>query len=292
MNLTLLKTKEISAKDALLSAVLDLQRAHVISASFDARLLLEHVLGVSREELLMDMNITLSEEQEVRYQELVSMRAARRPMAHILGNREFWGAKFAVSAATLDPRPDSETLVEAVLERVADRTSTLRLLDLGTGTGCLMLTLLRELPGATGVAVDISPDALEVARANAKELGLSDRVTFITSNWCEKIEGDFHIVISNPPYIPTSDIETLEPEVREYEPRLALDGGKDGMTCYRKILSALPKILKKNGFAVFELGVGQQRPFEEVASECGMKLTAVKKDLGGIPRAAIVNPLI
>ena len=286
------ENKDFSAKQALLSSVLELQRAHVVSASLDARMLLEQVLGVSREQLLVSMDNELTNAQHAEYQRLTSLRAERRPMAQILGRREFWGMEFNVSEATLDPRPDSETLIEAVLERVADRAAPLKILDLGTGTGCLMLSLLRELPSASATAVDICPAALDVARSNALSLGLSGRVQFLGSNWCEHVSGSFDIVISNPPYIPTQDIEALEPEVSQYEPRLALDGGKDGLDCYRIIVGKLPQLLADGGFAALEIGIGQQNALELLTQQSGLKLAAVKKDLGGIPRVVVINPSI
>ena len=285
-----IENNNFSAKQSLLAAVLELQRAHVESASLDARLLLEHVLGVSREQLLLGMDNALTEDQQHEYRKLVSLRASRRPLAQILGRREFWGMEFTVSDATLDPRPDSETLIEAVLERVSHRAAPLSILDLGTGTGCLLLSLLRELPCARGMGVDISPGALAVARENAQSLELSQRVQFIGSNWCEHVEGAFDIVISNPPYIPTQDIEALEPEVSCFEPRLALDGGQDGLDCYRTIVEKLPKLLNPSGFAAFEIGIGQQCALEMLAQQHGLKVDAVKKDLGGIPRVVVINP--
>ncbi|NBX04453.1 MAG: peptide chain release factor N(5)-glutamine methyltransferase [Alphaproteobacteria bacterium] len=284
-----LKNNTFSAKDVLLSAVLDLQRAHVESASLDARILLEYVLGVSREQLLMGMDRTLTVEQEAQYRHLIALRAERRPLAQIIGRREFWGADFTVSEYTLDPRPDSETLIEAVLERVADKNAPLKILDLGTGTGCLLLTLLRELPNAQGTGVDICPNAMGVARENARALELETRVEFVASDWCEQLSGAFDIIISNPPYIPTDDIETLAPEVKKFEPLLALDGGKDGLDCYRTITAKLPAHLTPSGFAAFEIGIGQQRSLEMLAEEHGLKVSAVKKDLGGIPRCLILT---
>ena len=285
-----IEENNFSAKQSLLAAVLELQRSHVETASLDARILLEHVLGISREELLMGMDRHLTPQQQEAYKKLVAERAARRPLAQIVGRREFWGAEFSVSQNTLDPRPDSETLVEAVLERVEDRSAPLSILDLGTGTGCLLLSLLRELPDAKGLGVDVSPDALTVAKENAGALGLDERVRFVGSNWCEHVEGTFDIVISNPPYIPTADIEALEPEVSRYEPRLALDGGVDGLECYRRIMEKMPHLLSARGFAALEIGIGQQRSLEILAQQNGLTVDAVKKDLGGIPRVVVINP--
>jgi len=284
-----LKNNIISAKESLLAGILELQRAYIVSASLDARLLLEHVMGVTREQLLMGMDMALTEEQEREYKQLIELRANHKPVAQILGRREFWGMDFAVNENTLDPRPGSETVIESILERVADRSAPLRILDLGTGTGCLLLTLLRELPAAKGVAVDMCPKALQVASENAATLGLSERVEFVRSDWCEQLSGQFDIIVSNPPYIPTETIATLAPEVCRYEPMLALDGGADGLDCYRTIMRSLPQLLASDGFAALEIGVGQQRSLETIALESGLKVAATKKDLGGIVRALIIN---
>ncbi len=284
-----LKNNTISAKEVLLSAVLELQRAHVESASLDARILLEYVLGVSREQLLVGMDRTLNADQEAQYRHMIALRAERRPLAQIIGRREFWGMDFAVSEYTLDPRPDSETLIESVLERVADKSAPLSILDLGTGTGCLLLSLLSELPNAMGTAVDICPNAMATARENAHALGLEQRMNIVASDWCEQLSGRFDIIISNPPYIPTSDIETLAPEVRKFEPHLALDGGKDGLDCYRTILAKLSQHLAFNGFAAIEIGIGQSKALEAIIAENGLKLAASRKDLGGIIRTLIIT---
>lgn len=276
-------------KEALREAVFDLQAAHVESASLDARMLLEHATGMSREQLLFHMDDALNAQQLARYRELVGRRLARQPMAQIIGRREFFGRDFAVSHATLDPRPDSETLIEAILKRVRSRTAPFRILDLGTGTGCLLLTLLSEFPNATGIAVDISEEALKIARQNAMLLGLESRAEFVSSHWCMQVEGMFDIIISNPPYIPTCDITELAPEVANHEPKLALDGGADGLNCYRAIVASLPNYLSDSGMAVLELGIGQQAAVEALAEENQLKTVGVAHDLNGIARAIIIT---
>lgn len=273
----------------LQEAAAKLQTAGVESATLDARLLMEHTLQISREELLMCMEKSISPEQEQVFKKLVDERTQRRPIAQIIGKREFWGREFMVSAATLDPRPDSETLIEVVLERIENRNAPLKLLDLGTGTGCLLLSLLAELPQASGVAVDFSDAALVIAAQNSTKLGVADRVTLLKSRWLDKVEGIFDVVISNPPYIKSADIVALAPEVAKFEPHLALDGGEDGLDCYREIINGLPKILAKNGFAALEIGVGQEADIEKIAAENGLNLVASKKDLGGIIRCLILQ---
>jgi release factor glutamine methyltransferase len=268
---------------------MELQRAHVENASLDARVLLEHVLGISREQLLMGMSNMLTEQQEADYRQLVTRRAERRPIAQVLGYREFWGMEFAVTESTLTPRPDSETIIETILERTADHSAPLRIADLGTGTGCLLLSLLRELPSATGVGVDMCPRALAVAQENASNLLLAGRAQFVHSNWFAEVDGKFDIIVSNPPYIPSDSIDSLAPEVAQFEPRLALDGGADGLECYRSLLKIVPQKLNANGFLALEIGAGQHKAIEQIAKDSGLRLLATKKDLGGIVRALIIS---
>jgi release factor glutamine methyltransferase len=281
------KVNSILAKEALRWAVLKLQQEKIESASLDSRILLEYVLGVSREQLLFALDQPMSAEQYARFEMLVEKRAQRQPIAQLIGKREFWGMNFVVNEHTLDPRPDSEALVEYVLERVENRADIFKVLDLGTGTGCLLLSILSELPSARGLGVDYSENALQVAKENAMALGLAGRTQFMCGDWCEKIDGEFDIIISNPPYIPTQVIPTLDPEVSQFEPKLALDGGEDGFACYRKIMKKLPKILAKNGFAAFELGMGQQKELTALAGENGLEAVGVRNDLSGIARCII-----
>lgn len=284
-----LKHNDFSATEALRYGVMELQKEHIESASLDARILLEYVLDVTREQMLLVMDKLLTQEQEVHYLDLIRQRAERRPVAQLIGQREFWGLEFNVSEATLDPRPDSETLIEALLERQPDREAPLNILDLGTGTGCLMLSLLSEYKNARGTAVDISPDALAVAKENAQCLGLEGRATFIESNWDAQVDGQFDIIISNPPYIPSGVISTLLPEVYKYEPHLALDGGEDGMDCYRAIVPRLAILLAVGGVAAFEIGIGQLRALESIVEESGLIVAGIRKDIGGIPRCVLVT---
>lgn len=283
------KTENILAKEALRWAVMKLQQERIESASLDARILLEYVLGVNREQLLFSLELPITTEQYDRFAALVEKRVKRQPVSKIIGKREFWGINFAVNENTLDPRPDSETLIEYVLERIENRDAALRILDLGTGTGCLLLSLLSELPAAKGIGVDASEEALTVAKENAAALGLTERTDFVPGDWCSKLEGKFDIIISNPPYIPTAEISALEPEVAEFDPILALDGGADGLNCYRKIMKQLPDMLAKDGFAAFEIGMGQQNGLGAIANENGFEITGSKNDLSGIARCLIVQ---
>lgn len=282
-------SKRISAKDMLREAVMTLQRAHIETASLDARLLLEHALGLSREQLLLAIDQPVEEWQESHYRELITKRVDRQPVAQLIGKREFWGMVFEVSCNTLDPRADSETLVQGVLKEHARRDRPVRILDLGTGTGCLLLSLLSELPSATGIGADICDKALAIAKNNAQALDIQARAQFIASNWFENIDGTFDIIISNPPYIATQDIENCPPEVARHEPKLALDGGADGLDCYRAIIGALPRFLAKDGIVALEMGMGQQPALESLAAANGLHVHSVKQDIQGLPRCILLK---
>jgi len=253
-------------------------------APLDARLLLQHVLGVSHEELIKIESV--NENQERQFLELVERRKVGEPVAKIVGQKDFWKHSFKTTKDTLDPRPDSETLIEAVLKTCPD--SNYRILDLGIGTGCLLLSLLDEYENATGVGVDISDSALEVAKENAKDLGLEDRAEFIKSNWTENVEGKFDIIISNPPYIPTKDIDGLEKEVKDFDPKSALDGGESGVDCYEEIISQIKELLGENGKVFFEIGQGQEEDLKNIAAENGFVVGEEFKDLSGVVRTCLV----
>lgn len=284
-----LSAERIQAKEALREAVKNLQAAHVETASLDARLLLEYALGLSREQLLMKIDEAMSPQQIAHFRVLIEMRSRRQPIAQIIGKREFFGLTFKVTPSVLDPRPDSETLIEAALKRCKDRQAPLRILDLGTGTGCLLLALLYEFPQAKGVGVDISDEALKVAQENAVHLGLQSRASFVASHWCMRVDGVFDIIISNPPYIPTGGIAALSPEVAEFEPKLALDGGADGLNCYRAVVASIPQHLAEGGMAILELGMGQQPAVEKLVTQSGLKTAGVAHDIQGIARALMIT---
>lgn len=281
----------VQAHEALRRAIAALQAAHVETASLDARLLLQHVLGISHEEWVAEPEKAMTAQQAEAYDALIARRARHEPVAHLMGTREFWSMDFRVTPATLVPRPDSETVIEAVLQRIADRNAPLSILDLGTGTGCLLLSLLKELPNAQGTGIDLSREALTVAQENALQLGLAARAHFNQGNWCDESQGRFDVIVSNPPYIPTANIASLDAEVEQYEPRLALDGGADGLDCYRDILAALPDILKPDGIAAFEVGIGQSQAVTELAREKGFQLESIRKDMQGICRCVLVKHL-
>jgi release factor glutamine methyltransferase len=264
-----------------------LAAAGVEDAPRDARLLLQAASGLSPATLVAFPERGLDAAALARFQGLLERRERREPMAQILGVREFWSLRFRVTADTLDPRPDSETLVQAVLDRMPDRAAPVRLVDFGTGTGCLLLALLHELPNATGLGVDVSALALEVAAGNARDLGLEGRATFREANWDDGIVPPFDIVVSNPPYIEHAAMADLQLEVARFEPRLALDGGTDGLDAYRRLLPATARLLRSNGLAAFEVGAGQADSVAAIGTARGLRHIATLPDLGGVPRVVL-----
>ena len=236
-----------------------LRAAGIASAGIDVRRLMAAAFALPEAQILARPEAQLPPERAQVFASYIERRCGREPVSRILGTREFYGRSFAVSAATLDPRPDSETLIEAILEIVRLEhwpTLPLRLLDIGTGTGCLLLTLLSELPQATGLGTDLSGPALQVARANAAALGLGQRVAWQRADLLENIAGQFHILVSNPPYLRSAEIATLEPEVSRFDPRLALDGGTDGLAIFRRLSARVLEVVP-NGWIVLEVGHDQ-----------------------------------
>jgi release factor glutamine methyltransferase len=252
----------------------------------EARLLLAHALGVTQNDLIRSPARTID---SASYNDLLARRLHHEPLALIVGHREFWSLEFQVSSATLIPRADSETLVEAALAAFEGRPPPQTILDLGTGTGCLLLALLTEFPSAFGFGVDLVPQAATLAKANAAKLGLSNRSAFATTDWTNSLAGRFDLIVSNPPYIPASDIAALMPDVAQYEPATALDGGGDGYDAYRSIVPRLPDLLPVDGTAVLELGQGQSTYVKDIALEAGLQ-ASLRLDLAGIPRAIVLKP--
>jgi release factor glutamine methyltransferase len=244
---------------ALRQATALLRRAGVESAGDDARRLLAAILGLAAAEILARPERPLSPEEAESVGRCIARRVAREPVSRIVGERDFYGQSFAISPATLDPRPDSETLIGAALELTASEgwlARPLRILDVGTGSGCLLLTLLAELPGALGIGTDISVAALDVARANARQLGMAHRAQWLAGDALEAVRGQFDILISNPPYIRTGQIAGLEPEVRCYDPALALDGGEDGLRFFHRLVAGMGNVVV-DGWVVLEVGHDQ-----------------------------------
>lgn len=266
-----------------------LATAGIDNVRFEARLLLGRAAGLSTEQLVARGPESVPPTVSAALRELTARRVRREPMAYILGEREFWGMPFKVSPAVLVPRPDSETLIETVLELLPDRAAALRILDLGVGSGCLLLTLLREYPEASGVGLDASAAALAVAETNAQALGVARRARLMAGDWrqpgwIERLGGPFDLLVSNPPYIESQAIERLMPEVAAHEPRLALDGGPDGLAAYRIIAAAVPRLLLPGGWAVIEGGDGQATDIAGIFSLAGLSVGAPRQDLGGVDR--------
>jgi release factor glutamine methyltransferase len=220
---------------------------------------------------------------------LIRRRAGREPIAQIVGRREFWSLPFLTTRDTLTPRPDSEAVIDAVLRLVPDRNSPLRILDLGTGTGCLLLALMSEYPAANGVGTDLSAAAAEVAKRNAQTLGFAGRSTILVGAWDDAVDGAFDLIVSNPPYIAAAELEQLVPEIRRFEPRLALDGGSDGLDAYRALAPRLYRRLRLGGHAVLEVGSGQAGPVEAILSGAGLATRERQRDLAGVDRCTVVQ---
>ncbi|MDI1345859.1 MAG: peptide chain release factor N(5)-glutamine methyltransferase [Pseudolabrys sp.] len=263
-----------------------LRQAGIEGPDADARLLIGHVLGLDRTALMTNGDRALHADDIAAIDALAARRLQHEPVSRILGRKEFWSLSLDVSGAVLVPRPETETIVEAVLEFIGGaRLERLRILDIGTGSGALLLALLTELTNATGIATDISPAAIAVARANAERLGLAARCGFVVCNIADGVTGPFDLIVSNPPYIAHAEIATLEPDVRDYDPALALDGGKDGLDAYRAIAAQAPPLLAPGGRLTVELGAGQEGAVSALFTKSGLTVEAARPDLAGIPRA-------
>ena len=256
--------------------------------ALDARLLMCHAMKTSHEEFLLQQDDKLPQAVCDAIEAMVAQREQGRPVAKILGYREFYGRRFITTNDTLDPRPDSETLIEAVLKHIKPNQSC-RILDLGTGTGCLLITLLCERAHATGVAVDKSVSALTVARKNAYALGVTDRIEFVESDWTHKVDGQFNIIISNPPYIASREIDGLMVDVKAHDPTLALDGGADGLEAYRIIIDDLARILVPGGLVAFEVGHTQAYEVAGLLTTYRFKNVTFAHDIAGIDRVVLAN---
>ncbi len=266
-----------------------LEAAGIAEARREARLIVALALEADPALVLGYPERALDEASRDRLDTLLARRARGEPFSRLKGTREFWSLSFALSPETLDPRPDSETLIEAALACLPDRSVPLRLLDFGTGTGCLLLALLSELPHATGLGIDILPGAVETARRNAQALGLAGRAEFRRGDWDRGIEGRVDVILANPPYIPSQEISSLAPEVAAFEPQEALDGGADGLKAYRALAVAITRLLTPNGFAVVELGFGQAPAVSRLFTESGLQIKAIRRDLAEIERCLVAT---
>jgi release factor glutamine methyltransferase len=265
------------------------------SADLDARILVGAVLGLDLTGTIAAAKRILSADEATSLENYARRRVAGEPVARIIGLKEFWGLPLRLSPATLVPRPDTETVVEAALEIMRAEPGTgrpLRIADLGTGSGAILLALLSELPGAFGVGTDISEAALQTARDNARQLGLASRAGFVACDYAAALSGPFDLMVSNPPYIRSADIASLGVEVRDHDPHLALDGGIDGLDAYRLIAPEAARLLKPGGALVLEVGHDQSGDVEGLIVAAGlMPADAPKTDLAGIRRAVLGRKL-
>jgi release factor glutamine methyltransferase len=270
------------------------RHARLDSPELDARILTGHVLGLTHAGLAAAAERRLDDDELGTLTAFAARRLNREPVARIVECKEFWGLSLRVSPETLVPRPETETVVEAVLEtieRCGWQSKAIRIADLGTGSGALLIALMTELPNAIGVGTDVSGEVLTTARDNSRRAGVEARTLFTMSDFGAALEGSFDFVVSNPPYVKSGDIAGLAPEVR-FDPRRALDGGGDGLDCYRAIVGQLPHLLKPAGWLVTEIGYGQEAAVARLCQEAGLIPHPAQCDLAGIPRAlkAILPP--
>jgi release factor glutamine methyltransferase len=278
----------LSVESARRALAAQLRSAQLEEAELDARILLGAALGLDLTGLIAQAARLLTETETSRLAQYAGRRIAGEPVARILGTREFWGLPFRLSEVTLVPRPDTETVVELALEIFRDRQASrqMRIADIGTGSGAILLALLHEIPGAVGVGTDLSLTALKTARDNAAALGLADRASFVACSYAAALRGPFDLVVSNPPYIPSAEIPKLSIEVREHDPHLALDGGNDGYDAYRALIPQAAERLAPGGALIVEAGQGQARNIETLMAAAALVVDRPPKaDLAGIPRA-------
>ena len=262
-----------------------LREAGVPDAMVDARILAAAAFRLSREDMLLEPYRPVDIEAQARFRCMIDQRCAREPVARIIGFREFRSLDFRLGAETLEPRPDSETVVEMAVAYGRAMPGSVRVLDLGTGTGCLLLSVINELPDATGVGSDIAPGAVETASLNAACLDLADRVRFVRADWTDGIDGSFDLILSNPPYITTAEIADLAPEVAMYDPSSALDGGDDGLDAYRALARQVRGVMSPAGVVVLEIGAGQKDDVTGIFEAGGFVPVGTRTDLGGHVRA-------
>jgi release factor glutamine methyltransferase len=270
-----------------------LEKAGLAGPVIDARLLLEAAAGCSRTDIVTDPYRALTPEQEKTLSDYLDRRERREPVSHILGRKGFWKIMLNVNDKVLTPRPDTETVLDVVLKDFPERAAW-NVLDLGVGSGAILLAILAERPAAKGLGTDVSEDAIAVARDNAAGLGLSGRTAFLRGDWTAGLaDASFDLVVSNPPYIATEVIETLEPEVREYEPRLALDGGPDGLDAYRALAPEILRVLKPGGRFAVEIGYDQKEAVEALFRQAGAADVRTARDLADRDRvvAGVKKPL-
>lgn len=276
--------------DALATTRSRLLAAGIADGAVDARLLVEAATGLDRGGVLAARDHRLDADQSVRLTRMVARRLNREPVARIIGQREFWSLAFTLGSDTLDPRPDSETLVAAALDHLPETDGRYRVLDLGTGTGCLLLALLAERPKAWGLGLDLAEGAARVARANARSLGLHDRACFLAGYWADAVAARFDVVVCNPPYVSDRERARLMPEVRDHDPALALFAGADGLDAYRALAGRMGPLLAQNGMAALEVGADQAGAVSALMAAQGLETVETRSDLASIDRVLVLKP--
>ncbi len=270
------------AADALRDATRRLNEAGIEDAPRDARRLLAHALGLAPDRLTLHLQDEVAAAARAAFEAAVTARVARQPGAQITGERLFWGRSFRVTRDTLDPRPETEILVAEALSQPFTRV-----LDLGTGTGCILLSLLADRPEATGLGADLSPAALEVAKDNAGRLSVADRADFVLSDWFDAVSGQFDLIVSNPPYIAADEMPSLSPDVRNWEPELALTPGGDGLIAYRRITAGMGAHLAPAGRVIVEIGPSQGAAVAAMFARAGLQAVRILPDLDGRDRCVV-----
>ena len=267
----------------------ELAAAGIEEPRLEARMLMSFAAGLEQSRIIGYPEDEIAADTAAKLNNLAERRKTGEPIAYITGQKEFWSLNFKVSEETLIPRPDSETLIEAVLAKLPDKSASPRILDLGTGSGCLLMALLSELPNATGLGVDINPETCEIARENAEQFGLTSRAKIKTNDWMTGLDGEFDIIISNPPYIVESEIAALEPDVKKFEPHLALSGGADGLSAYRLIAAQCRAHLPPNGLLAVECGMGQVTDIKGIFEKNNLMVKNVHKDIANVERCILAT---
>lgn len=277
--------------DLLAQAKNQLENSGVSSSKLDSLVLLTHALSVSKEQIIFNPDLEPEQTLQEKFWQMIARRAKREPVSHIIGKREFYGHDFFVTSDVLDPRPDSESLIELVLKKFPQKNSELKILEVGTGSGCLVITLLRLYESATAYGVDISEKALAICLKNSKQNQVQNRLELVQSDLFSSLTADkkFDLIISNPPYIPSKDVLELEAEVKNFEPHLALDGGADGLDFYRAIAKTAPNFLQKNGRIILEIGFDQKEEVVKIFESENFIFEESQADLAGISRALCFN---
>ena len=274
----------IEAGKLISAAVEELTAVGIEAPRLEARMLLGSVMQISPSQFIVNPEIKCSNKHKFQYLALVERRKQHEPVSHLTGFREFWSLNYQVTSSVLDPRPDSETLVSEALKRFPEKEAPLRVLDIGVGSGCLLLSFLSERPNAIGMGVDISPAALLVAYQNTERFGLTNRTKFKQSDWLRGVTGEYDVIFCNPPYISSEEFKLLSEDIRNFEPREALLAGESGLEAYKDILPYICNSLSKDGEAFFEIGISQAKRVTEISIANGLIVCGLVADISGTPR--------